>query len=305
MLNVANRADVAARLFLGAIGVATISSQAFAQGLNLKSPTFKDNGSQVCSGGRLDNARLASWYFYNDADVANNFASPDDLQRSFRAPMAEQGRKGEVVKNIVAELQAMITAPKSGFQPNVSFNNVNAANFLAGLAPTLVINCTTPSGASVVLPGPGQPAAGPPAGGTAPSTASGSSSESAGQQWGVTNFRVRGTSDALLPPRGSDAFTSATPATLSVSENGPTKTTSNALQTTIGYDFHFPQATTDQHWPPVSNSLLDIIPFIGVDRNITNVAGKQSSSSRDNIMTGMVGRCKRRLSDLPIVMEQH
>jgi hypothetical protein len=269
-----------------------------AQPLNLTPPTVQANGDQICPGGRLDSERLANWYFYNHSDIAKNFKSADDLRGAFRAPERQTGARRKIVDGIITMTDTMVVQLHKEFQPNVDLaagddtrRQQSIAGFLAGQATPLVIRCkstTTPSGPGVnatgapVMPVTARPPAPAPAGGaTAPTPTpdDGAASASALDQV-LGNFRVRGSTDALLVARGSQAYGSAAAATLSLSEDGTTKTTTNALLAMIGYDWHLPTA---------GDSLFDVIPFIGVDRNITNTAGQQSASSRENVMAGVVG----------------
>ena len=89
------------------------------------------------------------------------------------------------------------------------------------------------------------------------------------------------------PPIGSGAataaYSAAGPATFSFSDTGTTKTLTNALEAAVGYDYQYEFAGD----PARAAYLLDVIPFVTVDRNITYVSGKESSSSRENVSTGM------------------
>jgi hypothetical protein len=272
---------------------------AAANGLN--APTI-DNAAQVCTSGRLDPLKLANWYYYTSTDIAKNFASPDDLRNAFRAPDAEKGQRGTLVGEVISGMQARVTATKSQFDANVATNSdgtkkfIDLGDFLAGAAPGLVISCNVnapqtapaPAGTTTAVNAP------PNAAGTNPVSPAGSETAAAGSgtapdnglQW-LDNFRIRQTPDGLMAPRNSTAYAAASGATLSLSENGPSKTTSNALQVAIGYDLHFPASTKE--WPPKTDSLFDVIPFIAVNRNLTDVAGKQSSSSIENLMAGVTG----------------
>jgi hypothetical protein len=243
-------------------------------------PSIK-NQSQLCSNGILDSTKLASWYYYNDTQVAKAFKSPLDIQNAFQNRGTETGSRKEVIDDIAAAVQVWTNAPNSGFVPNVKPEDVDADNFLAGKAPTLMIRCVTPS----TSPTP------------TPTQASGSPAGSNELGW-LNNFRVRGTSDSLLVPRNTSAYSSAAGASLSFSQNGTKKSTTNALQAAIGYDLHFPPSYKDQHWPPSSEALVDVIPFVAVDRNITDVSGKPSSSNRENVTLGILGSLSQPLTQL-------
>jgi len=277
----------------GLVGI-TLAAPGHAQPLNLTPPTVKANGDQICPGGRLDSERLANWYFYNHSDIAKNFRSADDLRAAFGAPERQTGARRKIVDNITTMTDTMVVRLHKDFQPNLDLagpgddtrRQQSIASFLAGQATPLVIRCkstTTPAGRDAnaagapVTPATPQPPATAQAGG-APPNPDAAPASTLDQVLG--NFRVRGSTDALLVPRGSQAYGSAAAATLSLSEDGTTKTTSNALLAMIGYDWTLPTA---------GDSLFDVIPFIGVDRNITSTAGKQSASSRENVMAGVVG----------------
>jgi hypothetical protein len=257
---------------LGGAALALLSDYAVAQPMNLKPPSTA-NMAQICTNAYLDNTKILGWYYFNDADVAKNFDSPAALQKSFSSPATEQGAKRSVLDAIEADVEALISVTSSGFKANTTVEAVNLDAFFAGQAPTLKITCGAQAAASS--------SAAAASGGTVPAKGN------TGASWG-TDIRVRGSSDGLVAAASSSAFTSATGASLSFSENGQTKTTSNVLQAAVGVDFHFPAVTEDQHWPPASDALIDIIPFAAVNRNISVTSGKVSSSSIENVDAGAV-----------------
>jgi len=286
-----------AGLLLGAAGLMGIAMAApsRAQPLNISPPSVKANGDQICPGGRLDSERLANWYFYNHSEIAKNFKSADDLRQAFRAPSREQGARRRIIDNIATMTETMVARLHKDFQPNVdpaaagddAGRRTSIAAFLAGQATQLVIRCKS-AGAPDAPAHPGGRAAVPPdnsppsaatqtAVTTAPEAAPGPQEGTLARLLG--NFRVRGSSDALLVPRDSNDFASAAAATLSLSADGTAKSTTSALLATIGYDLHFTTAT---------DSVFDVVPFIGVDRNISAAAGPPSASNRENVTAGVV-----------------
>jgi len=278
---------------LGAVGLMGIALAApgRAQPLNISPPSVKANGDQICPGGRLDSERLASWYFYNHSEIARNFKSADDLRRAFRAPAREQGARRRIIDNIATMTDTMVVRLHKDFQPSVDLaaagddagRRTSITAFLAGQASPLVIRCKS-AGAPDAPARPGGPAAVPPVNAPSSAPTPAAAATAAGPQEGTLarllgHFRVRGSSDALLAPRDSDDYASAAAATLSLSADGTAKSTTSALLATIGYDLHFTTAT---------DSVFDVVPFIGVDRNISAGAGPPSASNRENVTAGVV-----------------
>jgi hypothetical protein len=270
---------------LGAAGlVGILAAPSRAQPLNISPPTLKANGDQICQAGRLDSERLANWYFYNHPEIAKNFRSADDLRQAFGAPAREQGARRRIIDNIATMTDTMVVRLHKDFQPNVDLagagdearRRTSIAAFLAGQASPLVIRCK--SAAPPVNPPPSAPAQ--VAGTTTPGAieAAPGPPESTPETV-LGNFRVRGSSDALLVSRDSADFASAAAATLSLSADGTAKSTTSALLATIGYDLHVDTAT---------DSVFDVVPFIGVDRNISAAAGPPSASNRENVTAGVV-----------------
>jgi len=270
---------------LSAVGV-MVACIAQAQEVKVSGPTAK-NIPQICINGTLDSGRLSDWYFYTSADVSKNFKSPEDLRRALQNPDAERGTRRQVLTEMAAHVAAF--SDENWLHPNVPGPDVPAERFLAGQATGVIIACGAPgSGAASGTAAQQGP--------NAPGSAAAAVTPSNNFAW-LDNFRVRGTSDDLVVPRNSTAYAAASAATLSFTDTGTTHTLTNALQAAIGYDFSFAPKFDDPHWPPThadpahpllsSLQMVDLIPFIAVDRNITAVSGKQSASSRENVMLGL------------------
>jgi hypothetical protein len=261
-----------------------LTGTAAAASISLVPPTLTSNSHLICPNGKLNPGGLMIYYYANDK-VAEAFPEGlDDLKAALKAPGSQKATRAVIVSEILGLTYEMLIAEKGGFQLAPPTQDPDAEAFLAGTA-GIVVTCTKSAVAKPAAPV--KPAPVPPetipaptaAVPTAPGTDT-ANNETPPPPW-YNNFRIRGTSDALLvSPESTADFAAATGATLSLTQNGPTKTTANALQVAIGYDYQYIKSKQTQ---------FDVIPFIGVDRSITDVSGKQSSSSRENVMAGLVG----------------
>jgi hypothetical protein len=255
---------------------------------NPPTPTLKANGHLICAGGKLDPTRLAMFYFTNDK-VAEAFpAGLGDFMAALGAPDSRQGQQRTIADAIEAQVQIMIGLPSSGFQIVTPQYTRDVPNFFSATSSQLVVNCNKNN-----APGaPSTPAAEPPPHSAAtptptptPTPAPAPPSQAAPQPAQTANpldnLRIRGTTDALLIAPTDPLFKTTAGATVSYSENGPTKTTTNVLQAAIGYDFRLESAS--------HLTTFDLIPFVAVDRNMSVVSNKQSPSSRENVMLGATG----------------
>ena len=281
---------VAAIFFIATVAQAQPISMTYPKAANLP---------QICTNGKLDPGKLVSWYYYTYPQVAADFTTVTQLQQAFQNRTAETGQRRSILNGITAAVNVMTDPDQTvkPFQLNVPHEQLNAEEFLSGHAGPVVISCIAPpktggptQGAGVT-PAPAAKLALAPPNGATPAPAAEATETPGGPgataattpsplAW-LTNFRIRGISDDLIFSRDSKAFSSASSATLSYASNGPTKTATGAMQTAVGYDFNFP--------PTRSGYAGDIIPFAAVDRNLTTVAGKLSSSSKENVYAGVVG----------------
>jgi hypothetical protein len=265
------------------LGALSLTGAAAAAPISLSPPTLTSNSHLICPNGKLNPAGLMIYYYANDKVAAAFPGGLDDLKAALKAPGSQNGTRAAIVNDILDLTYEMLVATKGGFQMTPPTQDPDAGAFLAGTA-GIEVTCVKPGTAKPAAPAkptptPPETIPTPPAT-TAPATTT-ADNATPPPAW-YSYFRVRGTSDALLvSPESTANFAAATGATLSLSQNGPTKTTANALQAAIGYDY--------QHTTESAQTQFDVIPFIAVDRSITSVSGKQSSSSRENVMAGLVG----------------
>jgi hypothetical protein len=270
---------------LAALACVTGTITAAAQSAAPQSLDITTNANTVCVNGLLDPGRLLSWYYFtHPSTYGKDFTSPENLGDAFRGKLILTANQAKDVKQISGEVAGQLHLLTNASLDEGAFLGGTAANPQikcsargAATQPVQVAHAApgaTPSTAKAPAAAPVEPAP--------PKTAGASTPEAEPGLFSLSNFRVRGTPDALSPPNNSDdpLYAAATGATLSFSENGTTHTTSNALQTAVGYDFHLPRTGIWQ---------VDVIPFAAVDRNITVVSSKQAASSRENVTAGLVG----------------
>jgi len=261
---------------------------------NFAAPTKSDNIAAICvrdaSGYHLDAGRLANWYFIKYPDVAQAFQSADQLRAALAQDPsainpANRGGNDPNQPMVSAILGGMSYLPAGGL---FTFGKVNGQDFnrqqyrpwkiFAGDASLPIISCPPVKPKPVVV-----------------------AKDGAGD-WSGSAWRIRGNSDSLAavaaPPSApagapvspqASAQTAATStaagATLSISGNIPSKTYASASTAAVGYDFKYESTSPD----PGRLYQADLIPFLAVDESLSDVAGKKSSSDRQNVMLGMVG----------------
>jgi len=224
---------------------------------NATMPTLKDNGDLICKDQELDASRLAMFFFVNGKGIATAFPKGlADFQSALQDPDPKKwnDKQLEIVNSITTDVDLTITLPKSGFHAVSDTKPI--PSFYSDKPSDLKVYCNQNNDNSL------------------PQTVKVAQT----QIISFDNIRVRGTPDALLVNSKDQAFKSSSSATLSLSENIQQHTTTNAIQAGVGYDIPFEQEDR--------RSYFEVIPFVAVDRNVSSTSGKQSSSSRENIMLG-------------------
>lgn len=212
-------------------------------------PSLSTNSKQICLGGSVDRGLFLQWLFFNSTDLATQFPTLSELSAAFSAPEGQTGANASMVRFVQGEVQAQYSSA-----------SIDTDAFLAGKS--VVLKCEDKKPPAGEKPAPTQ-------------TAQAGSGTSGGL---LDAIRIRGTPDSLLVDRKDAAFASATSATLSLSDNGLSKTSANVFQAAVGFRLPLPSAPGGE---------TDIIPFAAVDRSITSVAGKDSTSNRENVTLGV------------------
>ena len=251
---------------------------------NIVPPAKSDNMTAICvrdatnaTSYHLEGARLADWYFIKYPDVSQAFDSSAALAAALASPTPLAGATDAQNKIVDSIRGGLLYMPHAGV---FSFGEVDGKPFDASqfhvwevfAAPSALppISCQAPKAPTTAV---AQSSSGGPADKSTAAKPAGS--------WAWSQPRLRGTSDSLVLA-ASDK--SATGAAISLSGNALSKTYSSATTAAVGIGQTYQSSTEDQG----AIYKGDVLGFAQVDESLSAVAGKQSSSNRQNLSLGVV-----------------
>jgi hypothetical protein len=114
------------------LGISSASLKtAAAQAASLKDPAPDSDAAALCQDGTLDSTRLAAWYYFNNPQLARQFASPAALQAAF-ANDAPGGPQVQATAQIAATLAAETAATDGSLRTDGALTADGLQRFLSG-----------------------------------------------------------------------------------------------------------------------------------------------------------------------------